>query len=118
MTKKKLHKIIIECLLEKKAIEINLIDVQKLTSLTDTFIICSSESEPQTKAIMNHVLDTLNENSIKPLHIEGQENLKWVLLDYANIVINIFDKETREFYSIERLWGDAKVEKIKESYEA
>ena len=61
---------------------------------------------------------SLNENSIKPLQIEGQENLKWVLIDYANIVINIFDKETREFYSIERLWGDAKVEKIKESYEA
>ena len=118
MTKKKLLKIIIECLLDKKALEINLIDVKKLTSLTDTFIICSSESEPQTKAIMNHVLGTLNENSIKPLHIEGQENLKWILIDYASIVINIFDKKTREFYSIERLWGDAKIEKVKESYEA
>ena len=108
---------IINCLLDKKAIEINVIDVKKLTSLTDTFIVCSSESEPQTKALMSHVTDTLSIDKIKPLHIEGHENLKWVLIDYANIVINIFNKQTREYYNIERLWGDAKIKKIKESYE-
>ena len=58
---------------------------------------------------MNHLTDTL--------HIEGYENLKWVLIDYADIVINIFNKKTREYYSLERLWGDAKIKKIKESYE-
>ena len=108
---------IINCLLDKKAIEINVIDVKKLTSLTDIFIVCSSESEPQAKAIMNHLTDTLSQDKIKPLHIEGHENLKWILIDYANIVINIFNKETRQYYNIERLWGDAKIKKIKESYE-
>lgn len=117
MSKKTLTNKIIDCLLEKKAIEINVIDVKKLTSLTDTFIVCSSDSEPQTKAIMNHITDSLSEDKIKPLHVEGHENLKWVLIDYADIVINIFDKETREYYSIERLWADAKIKKIKESYE-
>ena len=117
MTKKKLLNKIVDCLLDKKAMEINLIDVKKLTSLTDTFIVCSSDSEPQTKAIMNHVTDSLSEDKIKPLHVEGHENLKWVLIDYADIVINIFDRETREYYSIERLWADAKIDKIKESYE-
>ena len=117
MSKKTLTNKIIDCLLEKKAIEINVIDVKKLTSLTDTFIVCSSDSEPQTKAIMNHITDSLSKDKIKPLHVEGHENLKWVLIDYADIVINIFDKETREYYSIERLWADAKIKKIKESYE-
>tara|TARA_B100000902_G_scaffold284885_1_gene270883 strand:+ start:602 stop:958 length:357 start_codon:yes stop_codon:yes gene_type:complete len=108
---------IINCLLDKKAMEINVIDVKKLTSLTDTFIVCSSESEPQSKAIMSHLTDTLSADKIKPLHIEGHENLKWVLIDYSDIVINIFNKETRQYYNIERLWGDAKIKKIKESYE-
>lgn len=118
MNNKEILKKIIDCLLDKKAMEINVIDVEKITSLTDIFVICSSESDPQTKAIMNHLIDTLSADKIKPLHIEGHENLKWVLIDYANIVINIFNKETREYYNIERLWGDAKIKKIKESYEA
>ena len=117
MNKKNITNKIVDCLLDKKAIEINVIDVKKLTSLTDTFIVCSSESDPQTKAIMNHITDTLSADKIKPLHIEGYENLKWILIDYADIVINIFNKKTREYYNIERLWGDAKITKIKESYE-
>ena len=117
MNKKNITNKIVDCLLDKKALEINVIDVKKLTSLTDTFIICSSDSEPQTKAIVNHITDTLSLMKIKPLHIEGYENLKWVLVDYADIVINIFNKETREYYNLERLWADAKITKIKESYE-
>lgn len=117
MNKKNITNKIVDCLLEKKALKINVIDVKKLTSLTDTFIVCSSESDPQTKAIMNHITDTLSADKIKPLHVEGHENLKWILIDYADIVINIFNKQTREYYNIERLWGDAKITKIKESYE-
>ena len=107
MNKKNITNKIVDCLLDKKALEINVIDVKKITSLTDTFIVCSSESDPQTKAIMNHVTDTLSADKIKPLHVEGHENLKWILIDYADIVINIFNKQTREYYNIERLWGDA-----------
>ena len=100
-------------MLEKKAIDIKVIYVNKLTSLTDIFIVCTSESDPQTKAIANHIKDTLKEHDIKAWHTEGYENLNWVLIDYINIVVNIFNKESREYYDIERLWADAKIETIK-----
>ena len=114
----KLPKAITQLMLDKKATEIKIINVSKLTSLTDYFIICSSDSEPKTKAIMNHIKDKIHEKyDIKPLHLEGIENLEWVLLDYVNIVVNIFSKEKREYYNIERLWADAKITLIKESFE-
>ena len=114
----KLAKAITELMLDKKATEIQIINVSKLTSLTDYFIICSSDSEPKTKAIMNHIKDKVHEKyNIKPLHLEGIENLECVLLDYVSIVVNIFSKEKREYYNIERLWADAKITLIKESFE-
>ena len=114
----KLSKAITELMLDKKATEIQIINVSKLTSLTDYFIICSSDSEPKTKAIMNHIKDKIHEKyDVKPLHLEGIENLEWVLLDYVTIVVNIFSKEKREYYNIERLWADAKITLIKESFE-
>ena len=114
----KLPKAITQLMLDKKATEIKIINVSKLTSLTDYFIICSSDSEPKTKAIMNHIKDKIHEKyNIKPLHLEGIENFEWVLLDYVNIVVNIFNKEKREYYNIERLWADAKITLIKESFE-
>ena len=114
----KLSKTITQLMLDKKATEIQIINVSKLTSLTDYFIICSSDSEPKTKAIMNHIKDKVHEKyDIKPLHLEGIENLEWVLLDYVSIVVNIFSKEKREYYNIERLWADAKITLIKESFE-
>ena len=87
-----------------------------MTSLTDAFIICTSDSDPQTRAITNHIKDTLAKEGIKAWHTEGYQHLKWVLIDYVNIVINIFNKESREFYNIERLWADAKIELIEESF--
>ena len=114
----KLSKTITQLMLDKKATEIQIINVSKLTSLTDYFIICSSDSEPKTKAIMNHIKDKVHEKyDIKPLHLEGIENLEWVLLDYVSIVVNIFSKEKRKYYNIERLWADAKITLIKESFE-
>ena len=114
----KLSKTITQLMLDKKATEIQIINVSKLTSLTDYFIICSSDSEPKTKAIMNHIKDKVHEKyDIKPLHLEGIENLEWVLLDYVSIVVNIFNKEKREYYKLERLWADAKITLIKESFE-
>ena len=115
MTSKKLVKIIANLMLDKKAIDIMIIKVDKLTTLTDYFINCSSNSDPQTKAIKDHIYKNLSKNKIKPINIEGFENLKWVLLDYVDVVVNVFNKEQREYYNIERLWSDAKIETIKES---
>ena len=102
-------------MLDKKAADIKILHVEKLTSLTDIFIICTSNSGPQAKAITNHIKNELEKNGIKPIHIEGYEQLNWVLMDYADITINIFNQEYRDYYNIERLWADAKTETIKES---
>jgi len=114
MNEKKIAHKISQLMLDKKALDIKIINVTGLTSLTDYFINCSSESDPQTRAIKNHIQDQLFEEcKIKPLNIEGYEGLKWVLMDYINIVVNIFHKEQREYYNVERLWADGKIEEIK-----
>tara|TARA_Y100001960_G_C14590917_1_gene785582 strand:- start:406 stop:753 length:348 start_codon:yes stop_codon:yes gene_type:complete len=98
---------------EKKGYDIRIIDVKNLSSLTDYFIICTSDSDPQTRAICNHVKKELSKSKIKPLQTEGFEYMEWILVDYCDVVIHIFKKEPREFYNIERLWADAKITKIK-----
>ena len=104
-----------QCMLDKKALDIKIIYVKKITSITDYFVFCSSESEPQTRAIANHIKDTLFDfYNIKPWHMEGYENSKWVLIDYVNIVVNIFNKDERSFYNIERLWEDGDITIIEE----
>tara|TARA_B100000579_G_scaffold76316_1_gene59055 strand:- start:13189 stop:13533 length:345 start_codon:yes stop_codon:yes gene_type:complete len=114
MNEKKIAHKIAQLMLDKKAVDIKIINVTGLTSLTDYFINCSSESDPQTRAIKNHIQDKLfEEYNIKPLNIEGYEGLKWILMDYINIVINVFHKEQREYYNVERLWADGEIEDIK-----
>tara|TARA_Y100000996_G_scaffold10368_1_gene8482 strand:+ start:896 stop:1276 length:381 start_codon:yes stop_codon:yes gene_type:complete len=108
-------KLVVKSMLDKKATDIKIIYVEKLTTLTDIFIVCTSDSDPQSKAITNHIKDNLSDCGIKPIHIEGFQFLKWVLMDYINVTINIFNKEYREFYNVERLWADAKIETVKES---
>ena len=102
-----------ELILDKKGYDIKILDVQKLTNLTDYFIICTSDSAPQTKAIVEHIEEELKKQGIRPLHIEGKDHLDWVLLDYINIVVNVFNKDMREFYNIERLWSDAIITQVK-----
>ena len=98
---------------EKKGSDIYIIDVKKLSSLTDYFIICTSDSDPQTRAISNYIKKELSKKKIKPFQIEGFQYMNWILIDYCDVVVHIFKKEIREFYNIERLWGDAKITKIK-----
>ena len=95
-----------ELMIEKKAIDIIIIDVRKITTLTDFFVICTSESEPQTRAITDHINLTMKKEGSESWHIEGYENLDWVLVDFVNIVAHIFSKKTREYYEFERLWAD------------
>ena len=112
---KEIAKKMVELMLDKKAFDIKVMHVEKLTSLSDIFIICSSDSAPQSRAIANHLKDELSKINIKPLHIEGYQHLKWVLMDYINIVVHIFDKQTRQYYNFERLWADAKIDTIAKS---
>ena len=111
MTKKSKNtaKKIGDLILDKKGTNIKILDVKELTSLTEFFIICTSDSGPKTRAITEHIKTELKKDQISPWHIEGLEKMEWVLLDYVNIVVNIFNPEMREYYNIERLWSDAEI---------
>jgi ribosome-associated protein len=102
---------------EKKAINIAVLDLRKLeNSVCDYFIICEGNSNTHVSSISDSISKkTLTDLSNKVWHIEGKDKCEWVLLDYVNVVVHIFQKSFREFFSIEELWGDAKILKIKES---
>ena len=100
--------------LEKKAADIKVLDLRKVADITDYFLVCSAEVELQGRAIADHITASLKKKGIKAWHAEGYQNSKWILLDYVDVVVHIFLDETREFYGLERLWGDAKVKEIKE----
>lgn len=83
-------------------------DLQGLTTITDYFVICSGESTTQVKAIEEQIEEKFKESRVKPLGIEGRTYNHWVLMDYGDVIIHIFEEETRAFYELEKLWIDAK----------
>lgn len=101
----------------KKGFNVLTIDLRKLVSFTDYFIVCSADSDTQVKAIADEVNKVLSEEGIKCWHKEGLKALSWVLLDYVDVVVHIFKKDAREFYNLEKLWGDAPTEKMKDPAE-
>ncbi len=101
-------------ILEKKGEQIIIQDLRKVTSMADFFVICSVDVDVQAKAIMDHIKDELIYQSIKPWHTEGNAQSNWILLDFVDVVVHIFKKEAREFYGLERLWGDAQTIEIKD----
>lgn len=112
-----LANIIVEGMLEIKAKEIVTLDLRDLeSSVCDFFIVCHGTSNTHATAIADSVIEeTLKTIKEKPWHKEGLTNGDWILLDYGNVVAHIFQKETREYYNIEKLWGDAKIQLIKET---
>lgn len=106
-----LSNIIVRGMQEKKAVDIVVMDLRKLkNAVADFFVVCSGNSDKQIDAIADsideEVSKTIKEN---PWHVEGKNNKEWMLLDYINVVAHVFKKDKREFYAIERLWGDAEV---------
>ncbi len=100
-------KTIVEALDDKKARNIDVLDISKLTSLGDYFIICTCGSDTQVKACVDNVEEKMDEQEIACLHKEGYTNGSWVLMDYGDIIVHIMQEETRNFYSLEKLWDDA-----------
>jgi ribosome-associated protein len=98
--------------LEKKAKQIIVIDLDGVSSVSDFFVLMSGESDTQVKAIADHITRELRSQKISAYHSEGFRSLRWVLLDYVDVVVHIFRPEAREFYGLERLWGDAKIDFI------
>jgi ribosome-associated protein len=107
-----------EFALSKKADNIKILDLRKLTTIADYFVICTAYSEPQVKAIMDAILEGAKKLGENAWHKEGISLKSWVLLDYVDVVVHIFLKETRNFYGLEKLWGDADVIDIKEDFSA
>lgn len=112
----KLCDAIVKGMQEKKAIDILVLDLRKVkNAIADFFIICSGGSDKQLDAIADSVDAEVNK-SVKenPWHVEGKNNKEWVLLDYFDVVVHIFRKDKREFFALEKLWGDAKFIEIEE----
>jgi len=97
-----------------KGSEINILDLRDIeNTVCDYFIVCEGNSNTQVNAIVSSVQKKVSkELKDKPWHIEGEDNAEWVLMDYVNVVVHIFQKHIREYYDIESLWGDAKTTKI------
>jgi ribosome-associated protein len=92
---------------DKKAVDLVVLDLRKAAGFTDFFVIASGTNARQVRAIADSVMETLAADGVKPAHVEGYDRSEWVLLDYFDFIVHIFAPDTRIFYSLERLWGNA-----------
>ena len=106
---------IVDGISDVKGQNIRMIDLRKIENrLCDFYIICSGSSNTHVSAILESVKKKISKSlKEKPSHIEGEENAEWILLDYINVVVHIFQEQVREFYKIEELWGDCKINMIR-----
>jgi ribosome-associated protein len=92
---------------DKKATDLILLDLRQAAGFTDYFLICSGTNPRQIRAIADGVIEALAATGTRPAHVEGYDRSEWVLLDYFDFIVHVFAPETRQFYSLERLWGNA-----------
>lgn len=92
---------------ERKADDVVVLDVAKLSQFTNYFILVSGQVDQHLKAITDYVVDTLRREGVKPHHIEGLDHLQWILIDYVDVLVNVFLPDVRQFYDLEALWGEA-----------
>ena len=113
----KLSEIVVMGMQEKKAKDIVVMDLRNVkNAIADFFVICSGTSDTQIEAIAESVDEQVyKEFKENPWHTEGKTNKEWMLLDYVNVVVHIFKKDKRDFYSLENLWGDAQVQHVQEA---
>lgn len=100
----------IECLRSKKADEIMVMDLRQVSDVADYFILCTGGSDVHVRAIGDGLVEGLEEAGESVWHVEGYESGKWVLIDLVNVVIHVFQSATRQFYGLERMWGDFAIE--------
>lgn len=107
MTSKETMEKIVKCIDSKKGADIKVLDISGVTTMADYFIICQGGSGVQMKAIAEEIEEKLSEEGINPLGREGMATAYWILMDYSDVIVHIFNNESRSFYSIENLWQDA-----------
>ncbi len=104
--------------LEKKAENIEIYDLRGVSNVTDYFVICSGSTDVHCKAIEGHIAVELKKQTVRANHVEGHSSGRWILMDYVDFVVHIFQPQVREYYSLERIWGDVQREEItEENYE-
>ena len=91
----------------KKAENLIVLDLRKAGGFTDFFVVCSGANPRQIRAIADSVMEAMSATGSKPAHLEGYDRAEWILLDYFDFVVHVFAPETRTFYALERLWGNA-----------
>lgn len=108
ITVENMAKVIYEAIEDKLGEDITILNIGEVSSLCDYFIIASASSSRQVKAIAQSVEDAMTELDFEPRGKEGRDTQNWILLDYGDVMVHIFDEETRAFYNLEKLWKDAK----------
>ena len=108
---------IVEAIQDTKGEDIKIFDLSKIkNSVAETFIICSGNSNTQVNAIAGNIEKKVrNEVKERPWHVEGTDNAMWILMDYVSVVVHVFQRQIRDYYEIEELWGDAKITAIEDS---
>lgn len=106
MEAKEMAKLAISALEDKKAEDIKVIDISHISTIADYFIIASGSNKTQIQTLTDHVAESLGKTGHPERHIEGYQNANWILMDFQDIIVHIFDKENRLFYDLERIWQD------------
>ncbi|MCI6420486.1 MAG: ribosome silencing factor [Blautia sp.] len=109
MNSKELARMACEALEDKKALDVKIIDIEQVSTLADYFIIASGTNRNQVQAMADNVEEVLGRAGYEPKQIEGYQTGNWILMDYRDIVIHVFDEENRLFYDLERIWRDGSV---------
>ena len=105
---KEMARLAVKALDEKKGVDIKVIDIHDISVLADYFVIASGSNQNQVQAMVDNVEEHLGSAGYEPKQIEGSKNSSWILMDYGDLIIHIFDEENRLFYDLERIWRDGK----------
>lgn len=108
-TAKEMTKLAIQALENKKAEDIHIIDISEISTLADYFVIANGNNRSQIQALADHLEETLGRAGYPLKQVEGYQNANWILLDYQDMIVHIFDKENRLFYDLDRLWRDGRL---------
>lgn len=114
MESRKIAKKAYEALDDKKGINITVIDISKISVLADYFIIAGGNNENQVKALADNVEEELAKAELSPKHIEGYNRANWILMDFGDVIVHIFNEEDRLFYDLERIWRDGQMIDVKD----